>query len=886
MVRDTYKKVSKLRDILILLYLLTAVLSYQNWYVGISTTTSTNLCSAGTLSPTCSDVIKATYNVYYGNLHSHTDYSDGTGTPAEAYAYARDIANLDFLAVTDHGEYLTNSEWNDIVTQAEAYTEDGVFVAIHGFEWSHPKGHACVWNSTERTSAIGTNTIAKFYEWLKLRPEALAGFNHPAEPENSFNGLAYNDELTDARICGIEVMNYHAGTYEQHFPYYIRALDNGWRIGPCANQDNHEEDWGTKNEIRTAVLAPALTKHHILTALKEQRMYSTSDKNLELYFYGNGAPMGSTIGSGNINFELILYDPDDGEEFTAAKLYTDGGVVIETLPLLSNNCTTEFTVYNVVGVHYYFIEVYQQDGDIAVSAPFWTSDLLRPPIADAGEDIEVNTNEPVYFDGSGSYDYADGEIVSYHWDFGDGYYGYGVTVTHSYADDGIYIVTLTVTDDSGLSDQDSLNVTVRNVPPTASFFYTPTEPHTNEEIMFIATDSYDPDGTIINYKWDFGDGSEHAWGETVSHVYYEDGTYMVTLFVTDDDHADAFLIEYVTVTNAPPVAWAGEDLVVDVESIVVFDGSASYDPDGNIKSYSWDFDASDGIGIDATGSQVSHVYIKEGTYKVTLTVTDNDGISSSDTLIVTVENVVPTAVAGEDQTVYEDDVVMFNANRSFDTALDMETLVYHWNFDDGTTAEGMAQSHVYTHRGKYTVILTVTDELGASDTDTLQVFVHNVVPIANAGEDKIAVVGKSIWFEASAIDTQSDLETLQYFWKFGDGTRGEGKKVCHSYARPNLYQVELTVIDDDGAQAIDVINVTVKRGEHETYGADEVSTADDSTTIIDYNDTARSGKPADDVDIRTQLLTNVVYVISAIIACALAIVIVTILIFRRSRRRG
>ena len=76
------------------------------------------------------------YRFFIGNLHSHTSYSDGTGTPAWAYRYARDTARIDFLAVTDHHDMLSELEYEDVLFQADEHCEDGVFVAIAGQEWS------------------------------------------------------------------------------------------------------------------------------------------------------------------------------------------------------------------------------------------------------------------------------------------------------------------------------------------------------------------------------------------------------------------------------------------------------------------------------------------------------------------------------------------------------------------------------------------------------------------------------------------------------------------------------------------------------------------------------------------------------------------------------
>ena len=160
----------------------------------------------------------------------------------------------------------------------------------------------------------------------------------------------------------------------------------------------------------------------------------------------------------------------------------------------------------------------------------------RWPIADAGADRVVHAGTPAMFSGAGSFD-PDGTIASYVWDFGDGSpTASGVSVTHTFNGGTDRIVTLTVTDNNGAIDVDVVNVEV-NLPPTAeagaSRFADP-----GEIVSFTGTGSSDSDGTLTNYHWAFGDGSQ-ATGVSVSHQYTTGGTYTVTLTVTDDDGATA-----------------------------------------------------------------------------------------------------------------------------------------------------------------------------------------------------------------------------------------------------------------------------------------------------------------------------------------------------------
>jgi|GEM_PF-1672992 len=166
-------------------------------------------------------------------------------------------------------------------------------------------------------------------------------------------------------------------------------------------------------------------------------------------------------------------------------------------------------------------------------------------------------------------------------------------------------------------------------------------------------------------------------------------------------------------TNKPPVAEAGPDKQAAPGDTVYFDGSGSYDPDGQAINYSWDFDDTNGIQPDATGAMVSHVYPDEGVFTVTLTVADDNG-TGTDTCKVTVTqdhvNQAPTAVITEpaNNAIFNTTVnITFSGNGSSDP--DGDLLTYKWDFGDNAHANGMNVKHQYKSAGIYTVILNVSD---------------------------------------------------------------------------------------------------------------------------------------------------------------------------------
>lgn len=166
------------------------------------------------------------------------------------------------------------------------------------------------------------------------------------------------------------------------------------------------------------------------------------------------------------------------------------------------------------------------------------------------------------------------------------------------------------------------------------------------------------------------------------------------------------------VSPKPPVSDAGLDQIVLEGEEVSFDGSGSFDTDGTIVSYQWDF----GDESAASGMIVGHSYPTAGSYIVTLTVMDNDGLSDADDCLATVEaNNSPVADAGLDQTAMKGEMIAFDGSGSFDS--DGSIVSYQWAFGDGNTDSGMVVTHSYSASGIYIATLTVTDNGGLTGGD-------------------------------------------------------------------------------------------------------------------------------------------------------------------------
>ncbi len=265
----------------------------------------------------------------------------------------------------------------------------------------------------------------------------------------------------------------------------------------------------------------------------------------------------------------------------------------------------------------------------------------QPPVAVAHPDHQiVNIGQSAWFNGNDSYD-PDGWIVSYYWLFGDGGSAYGVNVSHAYSSPGQYTVTLTVTDNESLKDSDSVSVTVLGYYPVADAGPSQTV-YVNELVIFNGSGSYDPDGWIVDWTWDFGDGSPGKHGEVVNHTYTSTGVYTATLWVKDNDNLTDSDTTKITVLPelVPPVSDADGPYSGRKNHPVTMTGNGSYDPDGVIIDLEWDF--GDGSPKEH-GWWVRHVYSSGGVFLVTLTVMDDDNLTDTDTTYANITDESPGA---------------------------------------------------------------------------------------------------------------------------------------------------------------------------------------------------------------------------------------------------
>ena len=361
------------------------------------------------------------FQLFFGQLHAHTTLSDGAGEVEEAFAWARDIAGNDFFAVTDHSNWFDNNRsgnlhdgsnsqmWRRGQRAAYEATTD-YFVGLMGFEmtWANGIGHINTFNTDGFISREQPEFnhrqlgLQRYYEALKEVPDSISQFNHPGRSFGDFDDFAHFDPEIAELITLIEVgsgeLAVGSSGYFRSHEYFTRALDRGWFLGPTANQDNHQGNFGNSNSIRTVILADELTEESVLDALRNRRVYATETEDFELHFSLDGHIKGTILEPDDVDgtVELVVEMNSPNMEIGTVKVIVDGGLVLDYTFI---DETAGTAIFNLPSDYsYYYIKIIQPNGHITVSAPVWVGTVeaagisrftTNTPLQVTGEPIEV-----------------------------------------------------------------------------------------------------------------------------------------------------------------------------------------------------------------------------------------------------------------------------------------------------------------------------------------------------------------------------------------------------------------------------------------------------------------------------------------------------------------
>ena len=378
---------------------------------------------------------QAQYQLYFGQLHSHTQYSDGAGSLDAALDYVKnlpDSANVQFVAFTDHSNYFdttgaanpegalydmslatpySQETWNSYRSSVAAFNEAnaGSLVALAGFEmtWSGGPGHINTFNTpgivSRNNSTLNNKTdyagMRAYYALLSQQEgaDSLSQFNHPGNTFGTFGDFAFWDPVIDSRMYMVEAGNGEgqigAGGYYPSYEYYTMALDKGWHLAPTNNQDNHKGRWGNANDARDVILTDDFSEQGIYDALRAMRVYATEDKNLEIGYTVNGMLLGSSLTEvpEKLNIHVTVNDPDASDSISKVEVIVNSGKTAYTWDDPAVLATGDLSVTLDPDYSYYYIRVTQGDGDLAVTAPVWVGETLKLGISD----VTCGTSTPV-----------------------------------------------------------------------------------------------------------------------------------------------------------------------------------------------------------------------------------------------------------------------------------------------------------------------------------------------------------------------------------------------------------------------------------------------------------------------------------------------------------
>ena len=376
-----------------------------------------------------------------------------------------------------------------------------------------------------------------------------------------------------------------------------------------------------------------------------------------------------------------------------------------------------------------------------------------------------------------------------------------------------------------------------NLNPIASFTADPSSGEAPQTITLDGSNSSDADGTIVKYKWDFGDGESDSSGAVVEHLFFLGQEYTTTLTVTDDGGRIGIATFTFTLDepdNYPPRPFATASVLQGAAPLTVdFDASNSVDIDGTITDYDWDF----GDTNSGTGETTSHTYTGSGTFTAVLTLTDNDDATSTQEFTI-ITNALPVpSFTITPTTPVTETVTSFDASASSDADGTIES--YSWDFGDGTTATGMMVEHTYTTAGPVDVKLIVVDDQGSSDSSIVSVTVNGKPSAAFTANPTSGIAPIEIAVDGGA-STDADGSIVSYTWDFGDGETASGETATNLYDVAGSYTIQLIVTDNLGGTDTATTVVTISDPPNELPLADFSVTPDTGTApvTITFNATA------------------------------------------------
>ena len=379
---------------------------------------------------------------------------------------------------------------------------------------------------------------------------------------------------------------------------------------------------------------------------------------------------------------------------------------------------------------------------------------------------------------------------------------------------GEYTLIFSATDSDGATAAETVLIVVNNVNrrPEAELIEGPAEG--NEGSTYTYTiEASDLDLEDLTYTWSFGNGDQEETTEgSVSYAWGGDGTFNMRVVISDGDLA-VTRTSSVVIANVAPIVTAGDDRTIEEGQTITFPGTLEdpgFDDDHVI---SWAF----GNGGTSDELQPQYAYGDDGTYTATLSVNDGQD-TASDNAVITVLNVAPTVNAGGDVTINEGSRHTFDGTYE-DPGFD-DVLTVLWEFGNGNQSD--EGTYTYGDDGIYTVMLTVSDDDGGSNTDSITATILNVAPTFLSNPPLFAPRGREYSYTIEYFEPGDD--TVSYELVTGpEGMELTGRTVTYTPDPDNeeieTYTVSLRIYDEDGGESTQTYTLTVGLQDRDNDGA-------------------------------------------------------------------
>ncbi len=711
---------------------------------------------------------------------------------------------------------------NAIVSSASTWTNPTVYSQEAWFKTTTTSGGKIMGFGNRQT---GTSTSYDRHVYMqddgKLVFGAYTGVTNTITTDAAYNDGLWHHVVATQGADGMklyvdgQLAGTHAATGAENYTGY-------WRVGG-------DTTWGSSSPwfdgvideyaVYDTVLSPAtVSQHYVIGAPPVPNIAPSAAFTAEAV--GKLVTFDGT-GSSDLDGEIVDWAWDFGDGTSGSGAITSHS-------------------YDASGTYTVTLTVTDDDGDIAVrSHDVVVTIVVIPPTAAFTHSVDGLT---VSFDGTGSTD-ADGEVVTYTWDFGDGSpAGSGATTSHTFATGGDHVVTLTVTDDDGATASVSHTVTteVPNQAPTAAFTHS-----VDERTVSVTSTSTDPDGSIVSYSWNWGDGTPVGSGATATHTYGSGGSYTVTLTVTDDDGATATATATIVATDPPsatlasdafsrsatsgwgsaPVggAWtansaANFSVSGDTGKVVHAAGSTRRALLNQVSVTDADLtvqfaaDKPTSVGHIVAGIVARQVNASEF-YQARVRLLPGGSVALQITQGSSSLVLANATIAGLSYTPGDMLQIRFQLEGTSPTTLKAKV----WRV--GTTEPGWQLTTTDTTASLQTAgVIGLESYISASATNAPVTITYDNLSVTTLGAPApnqaptaaftASATGLTVAVDGSG-SSDPDGSIVSYSWNWGDGTpNGSGATATHAYAAEGTYTVTLTVTDDRGATATATGSVT------------------------------------------------------------------------------